>query len=141
MGHSIRSKTKRIFRALKRTGAYGQVETQRLDRIVTDTTVTHSLSIFKDIVAVPVTEAWHVTKKSKRALLESAEEPELAVNEEIEMVVDVAPMNKRQLDQINLSSNQFKIKYGKYGKGKGKTNKKKSIKGKGTPRSSIANSI
>jgi hypothetical protein len=92
-------------------------------RIQSDAKKVHKRSIFHDLIH-PVQEKPEVTEIA----VEEAEEAEAAVPEVTETTVSEIEMTdanqpklpKKKYDAIHLSRNQFKIKYGKYGKGKKK---------------------
>lgn len=122
MGKSIRSKGMRKNRALLRKGVFGEEEQNRLQRIITATTKTYKKSIFHDIVH-PKAEGDLVAMDEESLKKPVIEEDKGELSMELDSV-DRPPLSKKELDAIHLSRNQFKIKYKKYGKGKGRNKKK-----------------
>lgn len=120
MGKSIRCKSERKNRSILRNGEFGQEEDARLGRILQGGVAKHKLSIFAPLVA-PAPQS-PVSDMQVDTLFEN----ELVVIEEEMADANVAvepkgeKLSKREYDAIHLSRNQYKIKYGKYGKGKSK---------------------
>jgi hypothetical protein len=122
MGKSIRSKGMRKNRALRRTGEYGDVESERLQRLVTSTPKKHSLSIFHSLLN-PLETPVEIQELNEIPQ-ENIEENHLIEIEENDLIeLDQVVLSKKEKDVIHLSRNQFKIKYRKYGKGKSKGKK------------------
>ncbi|KAI8908588.1 hypothetical protein EDD86DRAFT_247744 [Gorgonomyces haynaldii] len=107
MGHSIRSKSKRKYRAIRRENIHGPVEEERLHKIINKIVDKPKRFAFKSPFAVEQIETQPVEEDPKEAPIE-----EEKLKTETQMQVE---LSKKDKDKLFLSRNQYKKKYKLYG--------------------------